>query len=500
MKFEEESLSDALFKKNLSEAEAEKLKTILRKGGKECDHLLDNFYDHHQMVQVGSQLQNGFSEKPPIKKNIIRFRVIVAAALVACGIYYFLKPSLDQYSALEREPVLAKWIKLSDDPTQQTEVERYVHSGTQKLPEGNYQLIFSNGTKVNLNNRAEIELLNEESMVLHFGNLLVEVSEETSSFKVRTPSAEVLDLGTVFGVRVNKEKDSNIYVQQGVVSVTSLLLDRKKVLRIHDQLDVNSKGEFSPIRKYRRPINETIPDIEDSPNREFLNWQHWSFEDDFMATNQINMKDPLSEVLPFKNNSEALPKVCESPYGKGIRFDGVNDGLVSTKVAMPTSEMSLSFWLRVPSALKGSLGASVLCFQNSKGAEGGLDIVLNPFQNEGLTGALKIQFNEGYLTTQTDLRDGRWHHIVVNFMKGEQADVSVHAAVYVDGVLEKVSGFSKSRIKMKAGLDEVLHLGTNADNGQSSFGGDIDELWLFEQALLPEEVMRLRDNNSPFNP
>jgi hypothetical protein len=123
--------------------------------------------------------------------------------------------------------------------------------------------------------------------------------------------------------------------------------------------------------------------------------------------------------------------------------------------------------------------------------------MINQTSIQGQKNALKIKSDDGYLTGKTDLADGRWHHLAVTFLDGDQSDVATHIMFYVDGVLEKASSH-RSQTKALKNLTgrQSLSLAAHSEKNQY-FKGDLDELWVFDQALLPEEIVHLRDQNSP---
>ncbi len=56
--------------------------------------------------------------------------------------------------------------------------------------------------------------------------------------------------------------------------------------------------------------------------------------------------------------------------------------------------------------------------------------------DDGPIGAIRTDFSGGHAMGTTPLRDGRWHHLSVIFVPGEDRDAPVHVKQYVDGRLE----------------------------------------------------------------
>ena len=127
---------------------------------------------------------------------------------------------------------------------------------------------------------------------------------------------------------------------------------------------------------------------------------------------------------------------------------------------------------------------------------------------EGPLGALRTDFRGGHAIGTTSLRDSRWHHITIVFAPGDgAAPVQVHQ--YVDGRLESSAvtsdamhaAASTSDRKAMTDLTDVLWLGCRLSVvGQTSgrFRGEIDELFVADRSLEPNEIVALmKDNRLP---
>ena len=119
----------------------------------------------------------------------------------------------------------------------------------------------------------------------------------------------------------------------------------------------------------------------------------------------------------------------------------------------------------------------------------------------GVHGAIRTEFGGGYVVGTTDLRDGRWHHVVSVFQgsgPGGDADRIRH---YVDGRLEKVSAVIDGQIntRLLEARSRPTYIGRRLEDDFPEFGlkGGIDELYIFPCALTPEQIQELYQNNSP---
>src|SRR5207237_226530 len=112
-------------------------------------------------------------------------------------------------------------------------------------------------------------------------------------------------------------------------------------------------------------------------------------------------------------------------------------------------------------------------------------------------------FGGGQAVGMTSLRDGRWHHITVCFAPGdEDPEIPVQVKQYVDGRLEsstiipgKVRGPSVADNSWFADIVWLgCRLGTSGPR-QNRFRGEIDELFIADRGLEPQEIVSLMNDN-----
>jgi hypothetical protein len=98
------------------------------------------------------------------------------------------------------------------------------------------------------------------------------------------------------------------------------------------------------------------------------------------------------------------------------------------------------------------------------------------------------------------LRDGRWHHIAVVFVPGEDPETPVEVKQYVDGRFEGEGKPSppgteiSARITTETTTTDTLWLGCRLGTGgprRDRFRGEMDELCIADRALGPREIVYL---------
>jgi hypothetical protein len=107
------------------------------------------------------------------------------------------------------------------------------------------------------------------------------------------------------------------------------------------------------------------------------------------------------------------------------------------------------------------------------------------------------------------LRDGRWHHLAVVFSiknRGDKADKNegiLQMREYVDGRLESPSfrhtnKRSKGAESSVARINDTLWIGRPVDDASGArFRGTLDELYVADAALTPQEIRHLMRENKP---
>ncbi|MBN2217364.1 MAG: FecR domain-containing protein [Pirellulales bacterium] len=90
-----------------------------------------------------------------------------------------------------------------------------------ELVRGIAEIEFDNGTRVVLEGPAQLSFEKPDRVACNRGSLVATVPREAIGFTVRTPLANVVDLGTEFGVAVEPNGESEVYVFQGAVRLKS---------------------------------------------------------------------------------------------------------------------------------------------------------------------------------------------------------------------------------------------------------------------------------------
>lgn len=106
-----------------------------------------------------------------------------------------------------------KW----DGGTLPTEEGARLSSGKLRLAEGVAKITFDSGAEVRLEGPAELQIVSAGRCVLSSGRVVAKVPPPAIGFVIDTPSAELTDFGTEFGVNVRDGQAAEVQVFDGIV-------------------------------------------------------------------------------------------------------------------------------------------------------------------------------------------------------------------------------------------------------------------------------------------
>lgn len=94
-----------------------------------------------------------------------------------------------------------------------------VPAGKLALHGGLVRLEFYSGASVTLEGRSELEIVSVREARCRYGQMRVHVPPHARGFKLTTPDAQVVDLGTEFGLKVSEAGQAEVHVFDGEVEV-----------------------------------------------------------------------------------------------------------------------------------------------------------------------------------------------------------------------------------------------------------------------------------------
>lgn len=220
------------------------------------------------LLQLGQQDEAGvFSQieqepvrrvelaRPAARKPIIRVSsealitlccgavAVLAISALAIG-SWLVTPSVDNRPIVASGPVPPTAVLRQVDGPGFASRELYAAEMTE-LPSGKFEATTSVGASVKLAGPARFEIEDHLNWRLYSGKMVVHAPPSAKGFTVRTDNAEVVDLGTEFGVMVDAAGVTSVTVFDGQVDLTSGGV--KKSLVIGDGFTVSEKGRLDHL-------------------------------------------------------------------------------------------------------------------------------------------------------------------------------------------------------------------------------------------------------------
>jgi hypothetical protein len=383
----------------------------------------------------------------------------------------------------------------------------HVHRGQRlELLAGLAEITFDSGASVVLEGPASLDVNSAWDGTLRRGTLKASVPPEAIGFRISNPAVDVVDLGTEFTMIADGQGAADVLVLKGeveaapraVVDVESILLHEKESRRFAASgMSAVSDSEVK-FARFAQPL--ALDRF--SPAIHFV---HWGFDE---AGGDLLQAGPAQRGydarLTVANAAELAASRVAGHRGRALHFDS----RLYAKARFPgisgSAPRTVAFWVRVPEDAQLSDAFTMVAWATNVPKLRSRPVHINWNRNpaEGPLGALRTDFGGGSAMGTTSLRDGRWHHVAVYFAPGEETSTPVQVKLYVDGRLES-STVIAGRIRAPLGredpaLTDFVWLGCRIGNGgprQDRFRGDIDELFITDRGLEPNEIVALMNEN-----
>ena len=389
-----------------------------------------------------------------------------------------------------------------------------LRAGRLKLNAGLAQIEFLQGANVVLEGPVEFELFGPNEGSLLLGKLRANVPQVAKGFSIDTPKGKVVDLGTEFGLNVEEDGVTEIYVYVGKVLFEGKDRDAElafEELEAGEAVFVDQKGDLTWIDMPSEPFFGTADlayrSMEESQRRHSA-WVELSEElaadprnslyftfDDHRSWSRILRDDAQSK----KDRHDGAIVGCKWSEGRwpgkgALSFAGENDR-VNLKLSKPLRSATFASWVRLKEL--GSVMNPIICstILDQKvatlgsacwGIDGTGRIVLRAKGTDS-----SIQYVSSVAFRKE--RIGQWTHLATTY----DADNKM-VSHYVDG-----RPFSREKMQ----VDLKLFFGKSAlgHNGRQLKGkrghglrGSIDEFFVFNEAFAEEEVRRLYEIGRPY--
>jgi hypothetical protein len=380
------------------------------------------------------------------------------------------------------------------------------------LAKGFAQITFDSGALVVLQGPASLDLNSAWNATLMRGRLKASVPPEAVGFSVSNPTVEVVDLGTEFTMFADPGSAvAEVMVLKGEVEAAPRASPDQQpiVLREKESRRFAATG-VSDIDSGQQRFADLSGSVELDHYISPTGYAHWSFDDASGDTFRV-MTSGISaaataaqmEIVPASAMTRAQ---TQGRHDHALRLDGQLYAMAAFPGMSANKPHTVVFWAKVPrdSNLSNAYAMVAWGANSEKFGSHPFQISWNRNPGEGIVGALRTDYLRGFAVGATPLRDGQWHHIAIVFMPTTDPDRPIEVRQYVDGHLEGEGRPSTtgSDIFMKSSNAYATsgtiwlgcRLGTKGVRAER-FIGEVDELFIADRALQPQEIIRLMSEN-----
>jgi hypothetical protein len=392
----------------------------------------------------------------------------------------------------------------------------FFHRGQQlKFDGGLAEVTFDSGAVVLLEGPAVFDITSAWDSTLRLGAIKVKVPEQALGFRVSNRAVEVVDIGTEFSMVADDEGNADVLVLQGEVEAMPRNQEDSETIL----LKANESRHFarSGVSESERSLDiKSRFDTERALDRSSVppKFVYWSFDEllgKVSPAKSFGIPQAESGMALLAPSPDArLASVVEGFRKQALGFDGQLFARAKFPELSRSFPSTIAFWVKVPENAPLSRAYSMVAWRgdDERLASRPVHIGWNRHPMEGPLGAIRTDFSGGHAMGTTPLRDGRWHHIAVIMLVGDDPKIPVQVKQYVDGRLESntVTPGPKRSVRRNVlaassnNLDtaDKLWLGCRlgaAGPKKERFLGELDELIVLDRGLDPSEVVQLMDGN-----
>ena len=511
-------LCNGLVDETLSEKQQARLSHWLRTSAEARQFYVHALGLSASLVHYAAEMQAEASEPARSRAKVIPlfawvFGPLAAAACVA-ALIWFVRPKSPAVAESRPPEYVAQltglkecsW--LNNAPVTQPG-DRLFKGQRIEVTAGFVEVTFDSGAQVVLEGPASFEIRSAWGAALARGTLKASVPPQAIGFRISNPSVEVVDLGTEFTMSADLSGTADVLVLKGQVEAQPSSADRQPiVLREMESRRFGNSGVTAlrdGQKQFARIAQPPSLDHFLPPTRLI----HWSFDEaageTFEAENLgVSIASSVARLQGTSDSSPAAAHAAGRRQG-ALRFDGHVYASAQFPGIARYSPHTVAFWVKVPKDANLANAYAMLAWGVNSQTLGShpIHVAWNRNPNEATVGVLRTDYGGGYAVGSTPLRDGRWHHVAVVFFPGSDPDHPLEVNQYVDGRLEGEGRPSPpgSDIFMRANdnvSDDALWLGCRLGINRvrsERFFGEMDELFIANRALEPQEIVNLMEHN-----
>lgn len=364
-----------------------------------------------------------------------------------------------------------------------------------RLQSGLLRLVFSSGAEVLLQGPGSFTVETAESGRLGLGKLVARAeTNQAQGFTIRTPTAQIVDLGTEFGVTVDEQGQTETHVFAGRVIAQAIGAKRAKSEPLRLKAGQAARVEPRTVRLHR-----VVPSPEaftrHTPPRQVAPVLHYTMEEPSapLADRRGNHKAKENGGRGFLYQQPGVPAGTYGAITLGPAGSGASAGLSDAASqwildAAGTARLNLAnnftvmTWLYLPATPSGVV--KVIGQSDAKPAAGWAFGVREAGAGRGILFSGN-RIGDFYSGISIPWNGGQWHHIAVTKSSAEGI------RFYLDGNLVGADSRPTARDNFRRlASNETYCLGRGNDYVKEPGNGRrIDDVRVYDTALTREEII-----------
>ena len=393
--------------------------------------------------------------------------------------------------------------------------------GLLDLKQGSLDVVFDNGVRFGFVAPVKMDLSSLQRLSLHSGGLVVDIPGLADGLVINTPDT-VLKANTAQArIQCGGDSPTLVNVDKGAVNLFTENHNGREVRKnvVGNETVEIVRGMKEPFVETRRVIEPRI-DLSLPPELENLQYAHYNFDEARGNTVENHGTIPGGDgsLAGIAAHPEyPVPRRGAGRFKRALEFSGHGEGVIADLKEFGVDEPgSVAFWVKMdPETVPGKYENIFTWHMYTQPEKEWHDdderelacrIRINDSAAEGVVGAVRVEFRNKWICGATDLRDGLWHHVTAVFHRGYNGTTVRH---YIDGELARSSArgqtwFPKERYADIGGGSITVgrvywpkrpKILASADS--VGLRGMVDELYVFNQAVLPSHASSLHMKNTP---
>lgn len=362
-----------------------------------------------------------------------------------------------------------------------------------RLDQGEVELDFVGGTRAVIQGPADFTLVSRTVLKLKRGTAWVLVSEKDHGFRVTTPTLEVTDYGTEFGVSVDPTAPDEVHVFSGEVEAARVGADHREKLHTGMARRAEPDGSLAEIRLRPQAFSRSL-----APGLPYL---HFSFDELTGDRFAITGTHPdIAGMTATLLRAGGRPQLVPGVSGKALQLTGAGDRVRTDWPGISgISPRTVEYWLKVDphtSFRENSRPSpSIVGWGDPRLPRGKWKTMLIQAQANG-PAVPRISFGGYAYDAPLGVNDGRWHHLAFTYTGKAGENGHPEVGIHIDGKKQPLEFRNYTDQPFDQKLPETsdgaaahpLGIGTSLDPNGSYFKGQIDELKVYGGVLTNEEI------------